>query len=92
MMPIPVPPPPVQQARFLDVPLRSPADTETVRKELRPMPPPASRIDQRPVTIDRWGHLTGLGADTERIVVPEPQSDLSTPLICGILGYLLFAR
>lgn len=91
MMPMPVRPPPVQQARWLSAPLRSPADTATVRKVLRPMPPPASRIDQRPVVTDRWGHLSGLGADTERLQVQAPNgtSDLATPILCGIAGFLV---
>lgn len=89
MMPMPVPPPPSQQARFSMAPMRSPASTETVRKELRPLPPPPSRLSATPVVTDRWGHLSGLGAETDRMVVQQPEMDLVTPILCGLAGFFL---
>jgi hypothetical protein len=91
MMPMPVPPPPVQQARWIAAPTRQRTDTATVRKELRPLPPPASRISQTFVVTDRWGHLTGLGNETDRQQVQAPTGamDFATPIMCGLLGYIV---
>jgi hypothetical protein len=91
MMPIPVQPPPVQAARFISVPFTSPASTATVRREIRPLPPPPSRLEQRPVVADRWGHLSGLGNDTDRLQVQQPQGamDLAMPIACGVVAYLI---
>jgi len=91
MMPMPVPPPPVQQARWISAPMRSRSDTATVMREIRQLPPPASRISQTPTVLDRWGHMSGLGAETDRQQVQAPTGamDLATPILCGIAGYIL---
>jgi len=61
-----------------------------VTHELRQEGSLPSRIDQRPTTIDRWGHLAGLGADTERIQVQQPEAESSiAPIVCAALGFLV---
>jgi hypothetical protein len=40
---------------------------------------------------DRWGHLTGLGNETDRQQVQAPTGamDFATPIMCGLLGYIV---
>lgn len=93
MMPMPVPPPPIQTARFAPDNGNFRLDTSTVQKVVRPLPPPASRMNTRPVVEDRWGRMAGLGADTERLQVQDASSTtqaLLGPIACGIAGFLLF--
>jgi hypothetical protein len=92
MMPIKVNAPPVQQSKLSFAPLRSPS--ATVERTLRPLPPPPSRISQLPTTIDRWGHMAGLGSDTDRLQTPAPSFNaegLLAPVGCALLGFLAFS-
>ena len=65
-----------------------PAVSATVAVGYRPVAPPASRIEQRPVVLDRWGRTTlaGLGDDRTQI---QATSTSGTPVVCAVLGFLL---
>lgn len=90
MVPFYVPPPPVQTARLTLAPAAL-GSIATRMKVISPMAPTPSRIDPRPVVLDRWGHFTGLGAETDRVQVRDPgwMSGLALPAACGILAFIL---
>ena len=51
------------------------------------MPPPASRINQAPVGLDRWGRMSSLGAEGARNVTPSAAGKAISPWICGLAAF-----
>lgn len=82
--------PPVQRARqgF------GPAEVPKTVKLLTPIAPVPSRMEQRPVTVDRWGFMGLAGNEDDRTVVPAvPSGDGLVglpPIACALGGFLLF--
>ena len=81
--------PPVQRARN-ELGLQP---TPTTITRVTPLPPQASRMEQRPAMLDKWGHmsLAGLAGDREVVPVGASSSSGLSPIICGVGGFLLFS-
>ena len=78
--------PPVQEARLM---IGAPVEHRT-EKRVSLIAPRPSRMEQRPVVLDKWGFMGLAGNEGDREVVPVPQEETGvSPIACAVGGFLL---